>query len=65
VPNSLDDWLSICDELLPARLAVMLIGSGIALVPVYFAEKKPLALYGGHEVARLSHLSRSPREWIA
>jgi hypothetical protein len=32
----------------------MLIGCGIAFVPVYFAEKKPLALDGGHEVERFT-----------
>lgn len=41
--GSLNDWFSErsgCEELLPGRLAVLLIGGGIAIVPIYFAEKE-------------------------
>ena len=49
--GSLDDWFSKhigYEEVLPSRLAVLIIGFGIALVPIYFAEKAPPPIIGEH-----------------
>jgi hypothetical protein len=42
--ESIGDWfgdLTGCKALLPSRIAVLLVGFGLALIPIYFAEKKP------------------------
>jgi hypothetical protein len=65
--DNLDEWFDMCDDLLAARLAVLLIGGGIAVVPIYLAEKEAPArrnvgngiptdvlprLVGGHRISR-------------
>lgn len=41
--DSLGDWFSgqsACEDLLPARLGIIVAGLGLALIPIYFAQRK-------------------------